>query len=119
MKQSEILADVPSEPSNDDTAYSKTALQAKFGEEIFEELTDNLVVVGIQDEHGWLKFCFMEFNHSDDTDTYYNQMWYGEGPTGLRECRHSWIGDDGYVFYINKLNFVAALEWLEKRYDLE
>ena len=44
----------------------------------------------------------------------------GEGPGGsLRECRHTYWGEEGYVHYLNGKHTRAILDWLEKYYDLD
>lgn len=104
-----------------DACYSITELKKpNFN---LEALNEDFLVLSRKDEHDWLEFCFLEVNsrelpYSEDS-TLCTVLWHGEGPSGsMRECRHSYIGEDGYVFYVSKKNFTAALEWLERHYDL-
>jgi hypothetical protein len=45
-------------------------------------------------------------------------QFYGEGPTGnLRECRHTYWGEDGYLFYPDGKVITAAFKELSKYFD--
>lgn len=73
--------------------------------------------------NGWMDFAFLAFAYSDIDykNTCAEIMMLGGGPTGaLRECRHTYWGDkDGYIFYPKARHIRAALDWLEKFYDLD
>lgn len=74
-----------------------------------------------EDKYCWLNFAFFESDEreSPSDDWAVSLLMHGHGPTGiLRECRHTYWGRDGYIFYPNKKHIVAALEWLEKYFDL-
>jgi len=77
------------------------------------------------DENGycWMSFAFLEFSswtYGTPKDTAeLSMLMHGEGPAGfLRECRHTYWGEDGYIFYPNKKHIDAAMQWLSKYYDL-
>lgn len=65
-----------------------------------------------------LDFAVMEFFMSDMSDTMLKCTFYGSGPTGnLRECRHTYWGENGYVFYPHGPTIIAAFKELSKYYD--
>jgi hypothetical protein len=85
-------------------------------------LTDNAWLVLNKKDELWLKFAALEFYHSDGDgkNIYAGIVFYGEGPSGnLRECRHTYWGKDGYIFYPHIKTIVAGLEALKEFYDLE
>jgi hypothetical protein len=68
----------------------------------------------------WLKFAVLEFCESaaDRTDELDTCVFHGEGTLGdLRECRHTWWGEDGYCFYLNGPLVTAALRELSEFFD--
>lgn len=68
----------------------------------------------------WLQFAVLDFHCSegDDTNAYGKLVFHGEGPTGvLRECRHTYWGEDGYVFYPSGTVIKAAFKALAEFYD--
>jgi hypothetical protein len=68
----------------------------------------------------WLKFAVLEFAYSerDDTGIMYTCVFHGEGPSGnLRECRHTYWGEDGYLFYPDGRLIAEAFKELSKYYD--
>jgi hypothetical protein len=70
---------------------------------------------------GFMDFAFFDYSYlcDDSNETYTTLMMHGSGPSNnLRECRHTFWGEDGYIFYPQKSHIIAALDWLEKYYDL-
>lgn len=72
----------------------------------------------------WMNFGFFEFKSIEMGKNYNHaecdMLMYGSGPVGaLKECRHTYWGDNGYIFYPNKQNIIKALEWLEKFYEMD
>lgn len=87
-----------------------------------ELLPERLYIVHYYNAHNenWLHWEFLLWTGSDDENTYVETMVKGEGPVGLlRECRHSYWGKDGYIFYLQKDCVLKAIEWLSKYYDLD
>lgn len=85
------------------------------------EITNGWVVLNWHDET-WLKFAVLEFNHSDGdgSNTVTTPVFHGEGPSGsLRECRHTYWGYDGYIFYPNGQLITEAFKVLSEFYDLD
>lgn len=71
-------------------------------------------------ERFWLKFAVLSFLSSsgDDTEVEMDLQFHGEGPTGnLRECRHTYWGDGGYIFYPSGKVISAGLEALSEFFD--
>lgn len=69
-----------------------------------------------------LDFAFFDFNSSDGdgSNVELNMIMYGWGPTGtLKECRHTYWGKDGYIFYPNKKKIEIILNWLSVYFDME
>lgn len=83
-------------------------------------IPEKLIVV-YSDDNSWYDFCFMEWQSTDSDGTkYYTKFMEVSGPSDpLRECRHSYIGNKGYVFYLEKDVMLAILNYLEKYYDLD
>ena len=80
-----------------DTVYSLK--EARQGNEV-KELDGGWFVYNIKDDLH-VNFAVFHLAYSDDKDTMMECVFQGSGPSGsLRECRHTWWGDDeGYVFY--------------------
>ena len=70
----------------------------------------------------WLRFAVLRFHQSDDEGEKATCLFYGDGPGGaegdsLRECRHTYWGEGGYIFYPDGTLIVAALKALSEFYD--
>ncbi len=68
----------------------------------------------------FLNFAVMSFVSSnlDDSDTKVAIVFHGSGPSdNLRECRHTWWGKDGYIFYPNGPMIMDAFKHLAKYFD--
>lgn len=76
-------------------------------------------------DNSWMYFAVLQFHHSDgdDTNVMCEPVFHGEGPGGkndpLRECRHTWWGEDGkgYIFYPRGSLIAAAFQALSEFYD--
>lgn len=71
-------------------------------------------------EEDWLRFAVLEFVSSkyDGTDVKVNMVFHGDGPSNnLRELRHTWWGNEGYLFYPNFKTIKSALDMLLEFYD--
>lgn len=70
----------------------------------------------------WLKFAVLEWysSNGDGSNAVAALVFHGEGPSsGLRECRHTYWGESGYIFYPNAAVIMAGLRALEAFFDLD
>ena len=71
----------------------------------------------------WVKLHFLEVNSWDEHETFVSSLFKCEGPGGvdhpLRECRHTYFPDNGYVFYLNYDNMIAALDYCKNYFDMD
>jgi hypothetical protein len=84
------------------------------------ELDNEGYLALVYDEESEFKLTFAVFtsNSSDDKDTYLTVQFHGYGFTGgLRECRHTYWGEDGYLFYPNGRVIRLAFKELSKYFD--
>lgn len=114
------LEDDSVEIVNETTVYSLDVLRKKF--EVKELRHDGWLVLNWDKERFILEFAVLEFHSSeaDGADTRASLIFHGVGPTdALRECRHTWWGDEGtgYVFYPNGPVILAAFQALSEFYD--
>lgn len=112
-------------PSNknhlDECTFSVDTLKKEF-EVIEMEPENSWLVLFWDNEKLWLKFAVLDFCSSDgdSSNVQATILFYGDGPSGnLRECRHTYWGENGYVFYPNRKTINLALEHLSKHFDLD
>ncbi len=70
----------------------------------------------------WLKFAVLEFycSEGDGKNTMLSCVFHGEGPVGnLRECRHTYWGNDGYLFYPNGKAITSGIQALSEFFDID
>lgn len=78
---------------------------------------DGLLLV--RDNRGWITWALLAFSSTDGVRTQYDVLARGEGTGGcLREARHTWFGDAGYVFYIDAKLLAWGLEQLKEWFEL-
>ncbi len=70
----------------------------------------------------WMSFAVLAFAQSEvgGEDTLVYLVFHGEGPGGpdsLRECRHTYWGEDGYIFYPNGALITSAFASLAEFFD--
>lgn len=67
----------------------------------------------------WLKFAVLQFHSSAvGEDVLLSPIFWGEGPTdNLRECRHTYWGENGYVFYPDGKTISLAFKVLSQYFD--
>lgn len=69
----------------------------------------------------WMHFAVLSFDSSsgiDGSNTMLTAVFHGDGPSGvLRECRHTYWGEDGYIFYPDGPLIASALTALSRYYD--
>ena len=97
--------------------YSLDDAKAKYE---VRELNGGYLVLNWDNEKLWLKFAVMSFYsaNGDGSHVYLSVEFYGEGPSGsLRECRHTYWGKDGYLFFPNGKLITSALAALSEFYD--
>lgn len=102
------------------TGYSLEYLKNNF--EIREIAEHVYMLLKWDAEKIWLDFAFFDFLISDFDykNMFVECVFHGCGPTGaLRECRHTYWGEEGYIFYPKKRVIKAALKALEEFYDLD
>lgn len=95
--------------------------------EFVEELIPNRLWVAksskdiSKQKSGWVKLNFLEFHSSeiDDSNILCNTVMYGFGYTGSsRELRHTYWGEDGYIFYPEAEKITAIVEYCKKYFDM-
>lgn len=104
--------------SDIDSTYSLGKIKAQF--DVRELTRDGWLALHWDEERIWLKFAVLEFHTSDvnNENILVSCLFHGEGPTGsLRECRHTWWGEDGYLFYPDGAIISAALKALSEHFD--
>ena len=110
---------------NEEDKYQKLK-EVSFGKDLECLIPEDLWVVhwiNPENEY-WMHFEFYEFHSismgEQEGEAKVECLMYGGGPIDvLRECRHTYWGKDGYIFYPRKVHIITMLEWLNKHYDLE
>lgn len=114
---------LPSQPdiiNGDTAAYSLDEIRKGF--EVRQICEDGYLILSWDEERLWLKFAVMEFFYGEGAkDKLFLQcIFHGDGPTGnLREFRHTYWGDNGYIFYAKKEVIIAGLNALSEFFDLD
>lgn len=79
---------------------------------------DGLIVYKWDEDKFWLKFAVLGFNSGVDDEQFLTVIFHGEGPTDcLRELRHTWWGDGGYIFYPRGKVITDAFNKLRDHFD--
>lgn len=102
-----------------DPYYPLISIEEKF--EVVNLCKDGWLILNKKDDL-WLDFAVMDFGFSDvdNKNIHLSCICHGGGPIGnLRECRHTWWGQegDGYLFYPNGKVITAAFKVLSEFYD--
>ena|SRR5258708_25253720 len=121
MKNPDWLEPMNRVSSCDENLYSLDNLKTSFYVEKLLCEQEAYFVLNNIDEF-WFKFAILSFHSSEfnGDNTILTMVFHGEGPTGsLRECRHTYWGEEGYMFYLKKDTIVSALEKLSEYYDLD
>ncbi len=98
--------------------YSLDEAREKY--EVRDLGADVYLVLNWDEEKIWLKFALFTFHSSEmnDENTLLSVQFFGEGPANiLRECRHTYWGDDGYLFYPNGSAIAAGFKALSEFFD--
>lgn len=81
--------------------------------------SDGLLAVEI--DEGEIAFAVFARVHGPTTDgtigAFHDVVFHGEGYAGLRECRHTWWGEDGYLYYPDPELISAAFVELRQWFD--
>lgn len=112
-----------SEAVEDGIVYSLDALKASF--EVRELKGGGWLVLAKAETipgSSWMRFAACRFVVSDigGANTMVEVVFHGDGPGGknsLRECRHTYWGEDGYIFYPDGALITAAFRELAEFYD--
>ncbi len=117
---------LPGRVEDDDYIHSIDEIQATDGIDV-RELPGGWLVLKRDAKDSpsgglWLHFAVLEFRRSDDEGEFAPCLFFGEGPGGakgesLREGRHTYWGEDGYIFYPNGKLITAAFRALAEFYD--
>ena len=106
------------EDCNKSPGYSLTEIRSKC--EVIN-LGDNgylALLPDSDDESFKLTFGVFTFNNSDGKDEYVTVQFHGYGFTlVLRECRHTYWGEAGYLFYPDGKVISLAFKELAKYFD--
>lgn len=103
--------------------YSKAIVRENSTEIV--ELDNNGFLAVYQPEGHWNEFALFTYSYGDghesEQSNYYEIVFHGCGTGGdedqLREFRHSYWGDGGYLHYAPIPLIIAALKALEKWYN--
>jgi hypothetical protein len=111
------------ETGSDSTVYDLAQIRATSPRCIDLEVGDGLLAV--DDRELSVSFAVFQFacgsatqNGVEVSGAKMSLVFHGEGPSGaLRELRHTYWGEDGYIFYPNgeliSKAFVALREWFD------
>lgn len=94
--------------------------QIKEKYEVTQLNKDGYLVLNWCPDKFWLQFAVLTFYSSDldGSNVWCELLFNGHGPSdSLRECRHTYWGENGYVFYPNAPVIVAAFEALSEFFD--
>lgn len=110
------------EPLLDNGSYfSLQDAREKF--EVRELIKDHawLVLKRVSDEESvFLDFAVLEFATQvvGNEEVECQVVFHGHGLSGaLRECRHTWWGEEGYLYYVNGPTITAAFRALSEFFD--
>jgi hypothetical protein len=103
---------------NDCPVYLLSEIRSK--SDLLELCADGYLAVLPNVEKDSCLVVFGVFTHvyTDDTGEYVSTQFHGYGFSGaLRECRHTYWGQDGYLFYSNGKVISLAFKELSKYFD--
>ena len=109
---------VNSDNNENYATYHENEIKNIEGSELIELYNESFWVLDGMDK--WNHLLFLQFEHSDDSGITFSVLCKVNGYSGsLREMRHTWFSDNGYVFYLNRKNFQAMLEYCSKYFDMD
>ena len=66
------------------------------------------------------RVLYLSFAFFSGTEVAESMIMYGHGYIKLRECRHTYWGDEGYIYFPSKIQFIKIFDWLEAQgFDLD
>lgn len=100
----------------DDTVYLLSEMKKDF--EVIDFGNDGYLVLNWSTSL-WLQFAVLRFHTGyDEERIFLSVIFHGEGAVGnLRECRHTWWGEEGYIFYPDGDIITSAFKHLSKYFD--
>jgi hypothetical protein len=101
-----------------DNEYSLDAVRGAF--EVVPLEKDGYLILNFDKDRFWLNFAVLRWQSSNQKggDVHCGMVFHGSGPTGsLRELRHTWWGEDGYLFYVPGALVSNAFKALSAYFD--
>lgn len=78
------------------------------------------VLVAVREEGIKVEFVVLSWCSASDQGSEYEHVFHGYGYSGaLRELRHSYWGEDGYIFYPQASVITSALTMLKEWFDVD
>ena len=68
---------------------------------------------------GMVNLAVLAWAGGEGAECRYYPVFEGEGFLGLRELRHTWWGENGYIHFVNRRTIEDAFEVLSKWFDLD
>jgi hypothetical protein len=108
------------EKTDDRILYSLDKIKAQNPEyEICHLSRGGFIILNTKYDH--VRFAVMKIYSASESGTVIACIFHGEGPSGsLRECRHTWWGEDdndGYIFYPSGQIICSAFIKLSEFFD--
>jgi hypothetical protein len=104
-----------------DILYSIDKIKTKFKVQQLQVNVRGWIVLNIKES--WVEFAVFNFAESEiNGENIYVEfgelIFHGEGISGcLRECRHTYWGENGYIFYLPGDLITAAFQVLSEYFD--
>ena len=87
---------------------------------IEELLEDRLWVASTMEMEIHQTLIFLKFNYSDDDGINVTTLFSIEGPIGnLKEGRHTYFPENGYIFYMNYEEMCISLNHCKKYFEMD
>ena len=68
----------------------------------------------------WDHLLFLQVEQTDDSGITFKVLCKVNGYSGnLREMRHTWFSDNGYVYYLNRNDINSMLDYCSKYFDMD
>lgn len=110
---------------NDMSGYSLSQLQEAADKQI--DLSNGCILFLKGEKDYWLEFAMVEFSSTVGEIEVYLPIFWGGGTSSLhgnpkeqlRELRHMYFGDTGYVFYMPGESLIEAMNHLSVYFDMK
>jgi hypothetical protein len=73
--------------------------------------------IGIDSVDSWMEFILVKVSSEVDGVVKVNKVMEGSGSLGLREMRHTYWGNAGYLYYVNGDAIIKTLQFLKQYFD--